>query len=193
MDVSKYLALVLLSFTSSFAFATPFTLNYAVSQVGEKYQYDFQLVLDNNDGSWVRGQSIDWIVFGDSGPTQGGQFKDFQWLAPDEKVGIFNKGWTFGADNGPSLTYDVWYGWRPSVLNRTQTWSITATNFLDAGELYWTNVWGTTVHADFEVAQLQTALDYSIEPPADLPEPVPVALIGVGIAALCASRRLKKL
>lgn len=44
--------------------AVPFTLYYSVSPVGEKYQYDFTLVLDNKDGSWVAGEQYNWLVIG---------------------------------------------------------------------------------------------------------------------------------
>ena len=45
--------------------AVPFTLDYSVTPAGANYQYNFSLVLDNNDSSWVAGQQFNWLVVGD--------------------------------------------------------------------------------------------------------------------------------
>jgi hypothetical protein len=44
--------------------SAPFTLDYSVTPVGPNYQYNFSLVLDNNDGSWVPGQEFNWLIVG---------------------------------------------------------------------------------------------------------------------------------
>src|SRR5664280_2604363 len=44
--------------------ASPFTLDYSVTPVGPNYQYNFGLVLDNNDSSWVAGQQFNWLIVG---------------------------------------------------------------------------------------------------------------------------------
>jgi hypothetical protein len=40
---------------------------YSIVDNGDgTYSYGFDLVLDNNDGSWQAGQGFDWIIFGDA-------------------------------------------------------------------------------------------------------------------------------
>ena len=50
---------------ADFAGATPLGLNYSVTSLGSWYNYDFELILDNNDGSWAAGQGWNWLIFGD--------------------------------------------------------------------------------------------------------------------------------
>ena len=48
------------AFLTAPASATPFTVYYDVTDLGGSYQYDIDVVLDNNDGSWSSGQEFDW-------------------------------------------------------------------------------------------------------------------------------------
>jgi len=42
---------------SSASHATPLILDYTIQDIGAgKYKYDFELVLDNHDATWVAGQ-----------------------------------------------------------------------------------------------------------------------------------------
>ncbi len=54
-------------FAASFSGATPLRLEYSVEDLGTGlFQYEFSLILDNNDGSWFSGQGFNWIIFGDN-------------------------------------------------------------------------------------------------------------------------------
>ena len=45
--------------------ATPLRLDYSVTDLGGGlYDYNFILVLDNNDSSWAAGQNFNWIIWG---------------------------------------------------------------------------------------------------------------------------------
>lgn len=46
--------------------AVPMTMQYQVADLGGGiYQYDFILVVDNNDNSYAAGQGWGWLIFGD--------------------------------------------------------------------------------------------------------------------------------
>lgn len=86
------------------ASAAPISLNWDVTDLGGSYQYDFELVVDNNDGTFVQGMAWDWFVIGDA-PFGSPR------LFP-ERAGFFTSvptGWTAsstgGSSNGPSLNF----------------------------------------------------------------------------------------
>ena len=62
-----YLILIMVFGLSGIALATPLRMDYSVSDLGGGiYDYEFALVLDNNDSSWSAGQGWGWIIFGDA-------------------------------------------------------------------------------------------------------------------------------
>src|SRR5689334_24184004 len=101
--MKRLLVAIAFAIFATSASASPFTLDYTVTVVGSKYQYNFALTLDNHDGSWFSSQSYDWFIIGDrsSAPsffTEGMSFfttVPAGWLATSSSSG----------HNGPTLCY----------------------------------------------------------------------------------------
>jgi hypothetical protein len=177
--------------------ATPLTLDYTVTaQGGGNFNYNFSLVLDNHDGSWSSGQNFNWIVFGDvAGVPQAGNqiyaatnLTNFTGNSANLPIGPFTYYTTTnGGHNGPTL-FDYNNGnpdaggWVPTIVGNTLTWSGTSSADLQQGQLLWSNIMGSGVQANFEVANLVSAV----------PLPGTSALFGsalLGIGAMAARRR----
>lgn len=150
--------------------AVPLTLYYQVTPgaaVGT-YNYDFTLVLDNNDSSWVSGQGWGWLIFGDvpsPGPTN---LTGFIGNPASLPIGP----WTgysgsSGGHNGPTLS-PVLNAWIPTQLNESLTWSGTSTADLPQGQLAWSTIAGNVgspVTANFTIAtRVGAAIDVGATP-----------------------------
>lgn len=170
---------------SSLVQATPLRLDYAVSDLGAgQYNYDFSLVLDNNDSSWVSGQGWSWFIFGDTADSgTGSPLTDFVMDSSDYPVGP----WTglsasSGGHNGPTFS-GVFAKWIPLAVGDTLIWSGTSSADLAQGQLLFSTLLVSpvgTVAADFEVANRLTSV----------PEPPVMVLLLMGLFVLgCLSSR----
>jgi len=167
------------SMVATTARATPFTLDYSVSSIGGGlFDYQFTLVLDNHDSSWVAGQDFNWIIFGDQSAAAS-PLTDFVLTVPDSVFGFAGFNTSSGFHNGPTLINDT--GWTPTAIGNQLTWEGTSTANLGQGQLLWSNLAGADLAkwATFEVAQQYVA---------GVPEPGVLALLLLGLAGLAASR-----
>ena len=97
-------------------------MNFFTTPIGDLYDYEFELVFTNDDGSWKPGHGYGWIIFGDkkSGTSPLNFFlgdKDDLPIGPWEEYGV-----TLGDHNGPNLA-DVFYQWYPTTVGQTLNWS----------------------------------------------------------------------
>jgi hypothetical protein len=184
----KFIKLVagaaLLLLTSS-SFAIPLTLNYQVTDLGSTYQYDFELVLDNHDNSWVAGQEWDWFVFGD----RKGSFLEepafdcagWHWLSVPVGFGGNDNNCSSGGHQGPLLYVGVspaFPGWSPAVIGESIQWSGTYNQFVGLADMWWAPVLGPIGTNGFHQAGN-----------VSLPEPAPFLLLGLGLFSLMFARR----
>lgn len=137
--------------------ATPLRLDYTVTALGGGvYRYDFKFVNDNNDGSWVAGQSFRWFVLGDcSGPCTSpltNFIGDPASYVNSPYTGFGNSG---GGHNGPDLQ-PVLTDWIPAAVGDSFSFSGTSTANLCLG-MAWSNVTGGSTNpgvlANFEPAR----------------------------------------
>jgi hypothetical protein len=146
------------------ASATPLRLNYCVTPNGAVFDYKFELVLDNNDGSWVAGQGFNWIIFGDAmnapSPLVGfvmdpGSFP----IGPFTELtssGGFHNGPTLGplwAQVQPTLIPNHWV---PNAVGDKLEWKGSSTANLGAGQMLFSNLMSGngSVQASFAVGNL---------------------------------------
>lgn len=168
--------------------ASPLSLYYTVTDVGtNSYYYNFYLVLDNNDGSWLSKQNFNWIIFGDS--SSNSPIIDFVGDPALLPIGPF----TFyshsnGSHNGPTLivfptdyTYDT-AGWVPNKVSDSLHWAGTSSTLVAEGQLTFSVMMGTSINnADFEVATI-----------GSLPIPTTAWLLGSGLLGLAGVARKRK-
>lgn len=150
--------------------AVPLTLYYQVTPtaVAGTYNYDFTLILDNNDSSWVSGQGWGWLIFGDvpsPGPTNLTNFVGNPASLPvGPWTGYSSSG---GGHNGPTFS-PVLTPWIPTALNDQLTWSGTSTADLPQGQLAWSTLTGhvgSPVPANFTIAtRIGAAIDVGATP-----------------------------
>jgi len=136
--------------------ATPLKLDYSVNDIGGGlYNYDFSLVLDNNDSSWSSGQGWRWFIFGDAPSGETTPLTNFTMDSGDLPVGPWTSlNSTSGGHNGPTFS-DVLDYWIPLSIGETLSWSGTSTANLFQGELLFSTLAGTlngAIAANFEVA-----------------------------------------
>jgi hypothetical protein len=161
--------------------AVPLRLEYTVEDVGAgQYAYDFSLILDNNDGSWVAGQQWDWFIFGDMpGFLAISPLADFALSSVDPG---FNFGFTTGEHNGPTIIFGpsaFLPGWEPVSIGDAFNWSGTSSVLLGSGDLLWTTGFSSSgaVRANFATASLTTT---TIPEPSTL-SPFMAGLVGLGV------------
>lgn len=172
--------------STGIAQASPIRLDYAVNDMGGGlFDYEFSLVLDNNDNSWAPGQGWRWLIFGDAPYPSSSPLTDFVGDLGDLPIGPWTGyGASSGGHNGPDLQSVLDY-WVPTSIGETLSWSGTSTANLAQGDLLFSTIAGTlnnAIAADFEVAN---RIDYG----AQIPEPSGIALLAMGLMALGLSKR----
>jgi len=163
------------------------TLNYSTANVGGGYyQYDFTLILTNQDGSFLSGQNFNWIIFGDV-PVGLSPINDFGLISssfPDPNM-LLSK--SSGGHNGPTFLNPSNFlggGWLPTGVNDFVSWSGISSNNITSGLRFSTLV-GSGTMANFENANYITST---------VPEPTSIAVFAIGacIAGLGAARRRRE-
>jgi hypothetical protein len=160
--------------------ASPLRLDYGITSLGGgSYLYNFNLVLDNNDGSWSSGQGFDWVIFGDRAgaidqPSQFGSdwvynFIEPGWLGTDTGAGHEGPTVCLGSGCGTPL-------WVPAALGESVGWSGTS-NTLIGGTLYWSYILtgGGATTGEYLVANSVSSA---------VPIPAAVWLFGSGLIGL---------
>ena len=166
--------------------ATPLRVDYTVNDLGGgTYQYDFRFILDNNDGSWVSGQSWDWFIFGDrSGSANPSAFgpsitSTWTWQSTDAP---FTQQYSGGGHEGPTSCYTTdgcsGIAWIPSAVGDSWSGSGTSPTLIADGDMYWSILVASNGASSiqFEIANR-------------VPEPTTILLLGLGLAGIAFSKR----
>lgn len=173
--------------------ATPLRLDYTVEDIGSGlFDYDFRLIVDNNDRSYVPGQVWNWIIFGDA-PNTGSPL--YSWVGDLSQSSPFitSFGTSGGGHNGPTIygtddefTNSVLAVWEPNGVGDFLQWSGTSTANLLQGDLLFSTLQARLsdsppvnfgVRADFEIANRVNSLE-----PESVPEPnLLIGLLTVGV------------
>lgn len=147
------------------------------------YRYDFNLVLDNNTGTWLPGQGFGGLIFGDV-QEDDSELADFVLDPMSVQVGPWSSlGLAEGFHNGPQFLPDVDPDtldaviWTPQFIGDELEWSGTSATKVD--ELLFSTIY---------TSNLADAADF--QPAVLVPEPGGLTLVLVGfLAALVAGRR----
>jgi hypothetical protein len=142
---------------------SPFSLYYMITDLGNgTYDYSFDLVLDNNSGTWAAGQGFGWFIFGDA-QDMPSPLADFQMddgvfpVGPWDDITISSE-----THNGPTFIpiYDEenleWVTWVPSGIGDSLQWSGVSAAYLDQGQMLFSSIHteGGAPIFEFEVATL---------------------------------------
>ena len=171
---------------SRLAKASPLDLDYSVTQNGSVYDYNFTLVLDNNDNSYAAGQGWNWITFGDEQSAQS-PLSDFAITSAFPLGPFTNMTSSGGYHNGPTFldfNYqidDFGLGWVPSGVGDSLSWSGTSSTLLSQGQLLFSTLVTTNgaVAANFQVAN-----EYSVPDGGTT-----ITMLGGALVGLAALRR----
>ena len=180
--IRTFVAALVGVFLAASAQAAPFTLYYSVTSSGGGWDYDFEFVADDNDGTLGAGKRINWLIVGSkqSAPS------DFS-----EGIGFFTSiptGWyasaSSGYQNGPTLCYSGNCS-SPNApvftLGQSLLFSGHSASLIAEGDLKWSNLAGDTL-ASFETAVLRDTV------PVPLPAGLPLLLAGLGALTATARR-----
>ncbi|MHA6262627.1 VPLPA-CTERM sorting domain-containing protein [Arenibacterium sp. CAU 1754] len=169
-------------FMASMANASPFTLYYDVQANGSNWDYDFQLVLDNNDSSFVAGQSFDWFIIGDAQSSASPFSEGFTFFTD------VPSGWTAtsssGGHNGPTLCFVPSCAspyWLPAEGDQL-TFSGSSSTYLAEGDLLWSNITGSNT------TQFASAVK-GLPSPVPLPAGLPLLASGAVLLGLLRRRK----
>jgi hypothetical protein len=156
--------------------SAPFTLDYSVTPVGPNYQYNFSLVLDNNDGSWVPGQEFNWLIVGAAvnQPSPFAELDSFFTSIPANSYATSTSGFL----NGPTLCFgmscaDPYNGYQPTALGETLNFTGLSSTLIGPDQLDWIVLF--RANADFTACGAAECLRT-----ANL-MPTPVPNVGAGL------------
>lgn len=165
--------------------AVPFRLDYVKTQDGAFFNYDFRLIVDNNDGSFFSGFEIDALVVGDailspSPFTEGGAF--FTTLpsgAGATSVSGFHNGPTIGFVDGSVIGTFLSF---TSIGDFVAFSGRSGADVAD-GDLFWVHLQGDQGNGASLIANEVDGFAVTTVPaPAALPL-MALALVGLGLAA----------
>ena len=169
------------------AHGTPLTLRYDLTDRGDgTFRYDFNLVLDNHDGSWDGDEQWDWFILGDApAPGEPASIPIDRWT---QYPAAFNQ-LTFpggGDHNGIGVYLEANIGipgWKPTKKGESLSWSGIAEVSRPQGELYWSalTTGGGAQKVEYELAQPQNVI----------PEPSTLGLVALGIMGTVALATLR--
>lgn len=159
---------------------SPFRLEYTVEELGTgRFDYEFDLILDNADASWSPGQEFDWFVFGDVPSGQSSPLTDWTFDPARSDPSLQTLTFSQGGHNGPTVGYGASAqlpGYAPMAIGDTLEWAGTATSRAEA--IAWSNLSfspGAT-RANFEAARQVEAESTSIPERSSA-----IAILGVGV------------
>lgn len=169
-----------LALTSAANAVAPLRLDYSITPAGAQgFYYEFELTLENSQGSWTPGNGFGWIVFGHAGPNLPSPIADFTLDPATFPVGPWNAiAASTGFHNGPSLT-PVLNDWIPTAVGDSLTWA--GWSQVDGGlDMTWSALSNTPlVSIQFEPSNRPT-----------IPEPTTICLVlSMGLLVGCGHRR----
>lgn len=134
------------------------------------YQYDFELKLTNQDGTFSPGDDFNWIIFGDVSSGNVSPIADFSLLSTTLPA-PFMFVTSSGGHNGPTFLASGQNqpGWIPTGIGDSVTWSGTSSNLVASG-LQFSTLTGSGTLSTFQDANLVTNA---------VPEPSSVLLFGM--------------
>jgi len=137
--------------------SSPFSLSYSVTSVGPNFQYNFDLKLDNNDGSWIAGQGFNWFIVGDANGSPSLFTEGSDFFVPASVPAGFVAAASGGGHNGPTLCFGGCGdspGYVPTAVGDSIMFAGISATFLAPGDLLWSNLLYTSgaTGADFHPA-----------------------------------------